>query len=93
LALTSELHAMLSDATSALAHLDADTLENLTLRALVVERRGQRSVPAASAPALTARLRVFAAAMQATRNNLEFMNAITHVTGDGAGSRGQRWDR
>lgn len=89
---------MLSDATGALAHLDADALESMSVRALAIERRGRPRISPACASELTARLRVFAAAMQATRSNLDFMQGIAHSPGCGVNSgaglgRGMRWDR
>lgn len=85
---------MLTDATKALARLDAEALEQLTLCALKLAAGGALPLPQDLIPELTARLRVFAATMQATQANLEFRKAIaapscagTHVV------RGIRWER
>ena len=105
---SSELDTILTDASAALARLDADRLEALSLRALAIGGQGQSNLPTEVVPELTARLRVFAAAMQATRDNFDFMEALAHQSGcvtgrggaggtDGSGAAGVRrgfgWDR
>ena len=93
LELVGEVGDLLRDATEALGHLDADRLEALRLRALAIEPPGRELAPSALAE-LTARLRVFAAAMQATRDNLNFMETVAVGSRPCAERHGEtRWDR
>jgi len=72
-----QLHALMANATLALARLDAEALDEMSVRALALKRAGAALIPIDRVPELTARLRVFAAAMEATRANLEFRTAIS----------------
>jgi len=82
------------DATQALARLDAEALDEMSVHALKLKRAGAAPVPIVCVTELTARLRVFAAAMEATRANLAFRAAIAAPElGRGNVLRRTRWER
>jgi hypothetical protein len=90
----SQLHALIANATDALARLDPEGLDALSEHALSIKLSGAVALPTDRLPELAARLRVFAAAMEATRSNLEFRTAISAPDQGGTRALGRmRWER
>lgn len=84
----------MANATDALARLDAEALDELSERALALKQSGAAPLLTDRLPELAARLRVFAAAMEATRSNLEFRTAISAPDRGGTNVlRRIRWER